>query len=278
MAKRVKDIESKEILNTREAANLIKVTTQTIKNYIYSGKLKAIKTPGGHHRIRRIDLQSIGFIVEEAREQRQLTLEESSNAYNRLLNQYVSTIEVLMKALDERDIIASGHSSRVADISHAIGEQMDFNETELRELRLAALLHDVGKIGISENILGKPGRLTDQEYFLVKKHPEIGEKIVGNIEFLKPLARSIRQCHERFDGTGYPDGISNTDIDLKARILAVADTYDYLRSDLSFRRALSVEDSIRELKKCAGTQFDPSVVKVFTDDVDKHRISYHTQH
>jgi excisionase family DNA binding protein len=278
MAKRLKDLESKEILNTREAASLIKVTTQTIKNYIYSGKLKAIKTPGGHHRIRRSDLQSLGFVIEEQKEPSQLTAEELTNAYNRLLNQYIATLEALMKALDERDIIASGHSSRVADLSCAIGEELEFDETEARELRLAALLHDVGKIGISENILGKPGRLTDQEYFVVKKHPEIGEKIVGSVEFLKPIARSIRQCHERFDGKGYPDGIAGPDIDLKARIIAVADTYDFLRSDLSFRRALSVDDSIRELKKSAGTQLDPSVVKIFTEDVDRQRISYHTQH
>jgi excisionase family DNA binding protein len=274
MVKRIKDIETKEVLNTREAANLIKVTTQTIKNYIYSGKLKAIKTPGGHHRIRKIDLQELGFVVEEKKAQTQLTAEEISNAYNRLLSQYVLTIEALMKALDERDIISSGHSSRVADLSYQVGMCMELSESELRDLRLAALLHDVGKIGISENILGKPGRLTDQEYFLVKKHPEIGEKIVGKIEFLQPLAASIRQCHERFDGKGYPDGISGNTIDLNARIIAVADTYDFLRSDLSFRRALSVYDSLRELKKAAGTQLDPNLVRIFVDSVNDSKSAY----
>jgi len=274
MVKRIKDLETKEVLNTREAAGLIKVTTQTIKNYIYSGKLKAIKTPGGHHRIRKIDLQELGFVVEEKKDQNQLTTEEISNSYNRLLHQYVVTIEALMKALDERDIISSGHSSRVADLSHQVGMRMELNESELRDLRLTALLHDVGKIGISENILGKPGRLTDQEYFLVKKHPEIGEKIVGKIEFLQPVASSIRQCHERFDGKGYPDGISGNTIDLNARIIAVADTYDFLRSDLSFRRALSVDDSLRELKKSAGTQFDPNMVRIFVDTVNDSQSGY----
>ena len=168
-----------------------------------------------------------------------------------------------MKALDDRDIIKSGHSSRVASLSCAVGENMGFAESELRELKLAALLHDVGKIGISENILGKPGRLTDQEYFVVKKHPEIGEKIAEKAELLQPLALSIRQCHERFDGKGYPDGVAGTAIDLKARIIAVADTYDYLRSDLAYRRALSNDDSIRELNKAAGLQFDPQIVTMF---------------
>jgi HD-GYP domain-containing protein (c-di-GMP phosphodiesterase class II) len=186
----------------------------------------------------------------------------------------MTTIEALMKALDERDIISSGHSSRVADLSCKVGVQMELGESELRDLRLTSLLHDVGKIGISENILGKPGRLTDQEYFLIKKHPEIGEKIVGKIEFLQPLAASIRQCHERFDGKGYPDGIAGDTIDLNARIIAVADTYDYLRSDLSFRRALSVDDSLREIRKAAGSQFDPSMVKIFVDTINDNKTSY----
>jgi excisionase family DNA binding protein len=274
MVKRIKDLATKEVLNTREAANLIKVTTQTIKNYIYSGKLKAIKTPGGHHRIRRIDLQEFGFVVEEKKDQAQLTRDEISNAYERMIDQYMTTIEALMRALDERDIISSGHSSRVADLSHEVGIRMELNELELRELRLAALLHDVGKIGISENILGKPGRLTDQEYFLIKKHPEIGEKLVGKIEFLQPLAASIRHTHERFDGKGYPDGIAGNTIDLNARIIAVADTYDFLRSDLSFRRAMSVDDSLREIKKAAGTQLDPNLVRIFVDTVNETKSSY----
>jgi excisionase family DNA binding protein len=274
MVKRIKDLETKEVLNTREAASLIKVTTQTIKNYIYSGKLKAIKTPGGHHRIRRIDLQELGFVVEDKGDQARLTRDEINHAYERLISQYMTTIEALMRALDERDIISSGHSSRVADLSHQVGIRMDLNEQELRELRLASLLHDVGKIGISENILGKPGRLTDQEYFLIKKHPEIGEKIVGRVEFLQPLAASIRHTHERFDGKGYPDGISGNSIDLNARIIAVADTYDFLRSDLSFRRAMSVDDSLRELKKSAGTQLDPNLVKIFVDSVNDNKAGY----
>jgi excisionase family DNA binding protein len=117
MVKRVKDITNKEVLNTREAANLIKVTTQTIKNYIYSGKLKAIKTPGGHHRIRKIDLQEFGFIVEDKKERAHLTIDDLGSAYDNLLDHYIATIEVLMKALDERDIISSGHSSRVANLA-----------------------------------------------------------------------------------------------------------------------------------------------------------------
>ena len=264
----VKDLTNKEVLNTREAAILIKVTTQTIKNYIYSGKLKAIKTPGGHHRIRKIDLQGLGFDLEDNKEKSIFNLDNITDAYEHLMAYYVATIEGLMKAFDERDIIPSGHSLRVANLAHVVGESMDFTDKELRELKLAGLLHDVGKIGIGENILGKPGRLTEQEYFLVKKHPEIGEKIVGKVEFLQPLAITVRHSHERFDGKGYPDGIAGKEIDLKARIIAVAETFDFLHSDLSFRRALSVDDSSREISRASGTQFDPDVVKVFVNNIN----------
>ncbi len=267
MPKKVVDLTTKEILNTREAAALLKVTTQTIKNYIYSGKLNAIKTPGGHHRIRRSDLKSLGFVVDEGKTQQNLSLDELWDAYNGLMRAFVSTVEAFIKALDTRDIISAGHSSRVADMSCAVGKAFGLLERDLQELRLAGLLHDVGKIGISEAILGKPGRLTDQEFFLVKKHPEIGEKIVEDVENLKPIASIIRHHHERFDGKGYPDEIGGADIELHSRIIAVADAYDFLRSDLSFRKALSIDDSLQEIKKASGTQFDPEIVNYFVDSV-----------
>ena len=275
MARNKSDISSKEILNTREAAGLLKVTTQTIKNYIYSGKLKAIKTPGGHHRIRRADLQELGFVAEGERSPDNLTMEELLEAYNGLVTTLVSTIETLIKALDTRDIVSSGHSSRVAQLSYSIGQGLGLSTKELHELKLGALLHDVGKVGISEVILGKPGRLTDQEFFLVKKHSEIGERIVSQVDYLKPIASCVRHHHERFDGMGYPDGISGTDIELNSRIISLADTYDFLRSDLSFRKALSVNDSLQEIKISAGTQFDPDIVKSFLDTVHNNSFQLH---
>ena len=255
------DLMSKEILNTREAAGLLKVTTQTIKNYIYSGKLKALKTPGGHHRIRRIDLEGLGFVSDEEMNQVPLTPTDMLSSYETIVKTLVSTIDAFTKALDMRDIIFAGHSSRVDNISANIGESMGLSGRELDDLKLASLLHDVGKIGISESILGKAGQLTDQEFFLVKQHPEIGEKIVSGIEQLRPVASIIRHHHERFDGSGYPDRLAGSEIELYARIISVVEAYDFLRSDLSFRKALSVDDTLNEIETGSGTQFDPEVVK-----------------
>lgn len=256
---------SMEILNTREAADLLNVNPQTLKNYIYSGKLPALKTPGGHHRIKKSDLKNIGFIIKEEKPPLHFSSGELWEAYNGLAVTLDATVEAFVKALDTRQIISSGHSSRVADLACSVGKGMGLAEKQLRELRLAALFHDVGKVGISEAILGKPGRLTDQEYFMIKKHPEIGEIIVKEMKHLSPLASSVRHHHERFDGKGYPDKIGGSDIELKARIIAVAEAYDFLNSDLSFRRGFSNDDILGEIKNCSGTQFDPSVVKYFID-------------
>lgn len=258
----------KEILKTREAADLLKVTTQTIKNYIYSGKLKALKTPGGHHRIRRSDLKEIGFLEDLPGEEGRLGREELYQVYKDLLNSYTSTLKVIIKALDSRDAISSGHSQRVADYSKAIADKLGMASAEKRNLELAALLHDVGKIGISEYILGKPGRLTDQELFMVKKHPEIGEQILENVEFLKSTIPAILHHHERYDGKGYPGGLAGDDIPLSAKIISVSETYDYLTSDLSYRNAISKEQAREELKNSSGNQLDPEIVYTFLDTIN----------
>ena len=192
-------------------------------------------------------------------------MEGLQDAYKKLMGALVCTVESLIKALDIRDVVSSGHSSRVADLSCAAGDVMGFSKEELQDLKLGALLHDVGKIGISEVILGKPGRLTDQEYFLIKNHSEIGEKIVAEMGDLKPIALSVRHCHERFDGRGYPDGIGGVDIELNSRIIAVADAYDFICSELPYRKALSEDAALQEIRNSSGTQFDPEIVRYFVD-------------
>ena len=257
----------KEILRTREAAELLNVTTQTIKNYIYSGKLKALKTPGGHHRIRRSDLKEIGYLEDLPGEEGRLSKEELYQLYKELLNSYTETIKAIQKALDSRDAITSGHSQRVAEYSNAVAQKLGLSITEKRNLELASLLHDVGKIGISESILGKPGKLTDQELSMIKNHSGIGGDIVDKVEFLKPISTAIRHHHERFDGKGYPDGLSGNDIPLSARIIAAAETYDFLTTDLPYRDALSKEQGFEELKKASGNQLDPEIVRTFIETI-----------
>jgi putative nucleotidyltransferase with HDIG domain len=148
-----------------------------------------------------------------------------------------------------------------------MADKLGFTPVEKRNLELAALLHDIGKIGISEYILGKPGKLTDQELFMVKKHPEIGEHILQEVDFLKSTINSIRHHHERLDGKGYPDGLSGDDIPLPSRIIATAETYDFLTSDLSYRKALATEKLLEEMKNVSGTQLDPEMVTSFLDIV-----------
>ena len=275
MRKKIQDITTKEILTTREAAQLLKVTPQTIKNYIYSGKLKALQTPGGHHRIKKADLKSLGFLDSEEKDPREhSTADGLWSAYNSLMKDFTAVIEAFTKALDSRDILSSGHSSRVAGFALTVGEKLGLSENGLRELRLAALLHDVGKVGISETILGKPGRLTEQEYSQIQRHPEIGEQIAGEAIGLQEIAPIIRHCHERYDGNGYPDKVSGSDIELCARIIAVADTYDFLRSELPFSRKMSEQEALAEIKSLAGKQFDPKVVEVFSECVERGHFRY----
>ena len=129
------------------------------------------------------------------------------------------------------------------------------------------MLHDLGKIGISEKILGKPGKLTDQELFMVKKHPEIGQQILEGVDFLKPTIDTIRHHHERFDGKGYPDGLAGNNIPLPARIISAVETFDFLSSDLSYRKALPKQEVLEEMKKASGSQLDPEIVNAFLDTV-----------
>ena len=135
------------------------------------------------------------------------------------------------------------------------------------EIKLAALLHDVGKVYISEQILSMPGKLTDQEHYLMRQHPEMGERILDQVEFLKGAKLHIRHHHERFDGRGHPDGLSGEDIPLGARMIAVAEAFDCITSDCTFQPKRSIEDAIDEVQKHAGTQFDPRIVGIFVESV-----------
>jgi excisionase family DNA binding protein/putative nucleotidyltransferase with HDIG domain len=226
------------MVSAREAAKILGVTVQTIKNYIYRGKMQSYKTPGGHHRIRREDIMHFGPVEDRP------SRDEIMESYGELYHGYIDTLQALTNALDARDGIVCGHSRRVADYASCIASALGFPQEEMRRVELAGLLHDVGKIMISEHILGKPGKLTDQEFYQIQQHPAMGEQIVESVGFLRETGSFIRHHHERFDGKGYPDGLTGEQIPLQARILFVAETFDCVRSDSSFHQGLSFDKSM----------------------------------
>lgn len=140
---------------------------------------------------------------------------------------------------------------------------MSLTEKELTALRLAAILHDIGKIGVSDSVLLKPGRLTDEEFSAIKKHTEYGSEILKHIKEFKALIPGVRGHHERYDGKGYPDGLRGKDIPVSALIIAVADSFDAMTSDRPYRKGLGIETAIEELRKNSGTQFAPEMVEAF---------------
>jgi putative nucleotidyltransferase with HDIG domain len=175
----------------------------------------------------------------------------------------VSTIRSLVSTLEAKDKYTEGHSRRVADDSLIVANDIGLPAADVEEIHLAGLFHDIGKIGISENVLNKQGRLTEEEYNQIKKHPLISQKIIEQVPQFKRISRIVRSHHEFYDGAGYPDGLRGEEIPVGARIMAICDAYDAMTSDRSYRPALPVERALQIVRRNAGTQFDPNFVKVF---------------
>ena len=171
--------------------------------------------------------------------------------------------EAFASAIDAKDGNTYGHSHRVGELAMALGSQLHLETPQLAELQVAAHLHDVGKIGIPDAILNKAARLTTEEFAVVQRHPVIGWQILRRISSFQQVARIVRHHHERFDGTGYPDGLRGEDIPLASRLIAVADSYDAMTSMRSYRKAVSAKEAWQELCRCSGSQFDPEAVKAF---------------
>jgi len=180
---------------------------------------------------------------------------------------YTQTIQALSDSVETKDRYTYGHSNRVLLYSEIIGITLGWDQKTMEHLRYAAILHDIGKIGIPEEILNKASRLTPEEYEAIKTHPALGAKILQNIPHLEEVSKAILQHHEHFDGKGYPNGISGYDISPIARILAVADAYDAMITERPYRPASTVKAAYEELYKCAGSQFDPVIVKVFCEAI-----------
>ena len=169
-------------------------------------------------------------------------------------------IQCFAGALEERDYYTEGHSLRVSDMVLFLAEKMGFSADEVQLFHFSAHLHDIGKIGIPDAILWKPGRLTDSEYAVIKEHPVIGARILNKSKSFSLIAKNVLHHHERFDGKGYPVGLSGTDIPIGARLIAVCDSIDAMLSNRSYRAAFPVEKCYEEIKNGAGNRYDPDVV------------------
>lgn len=177
------------------------------------------------------------------------------------------TIDLIMNTLFEKSSREAMHSKRVSQLCQSIATKMSLNKDAINHMRIAGLMHDIGKIGVDEKILNKPGRLTIEERVDIERHPEIGWKILSSTTEFSELAQFILSHHERWDGGGYPNGLKGEEIQIEARIIAVADAYDAMTSKRSYKEGMSKENAIIELKRCAGTQFDPEIVEVFINNV-----------
>jgi len=176
---------------------------------------------------------------------------------------YVRSIDAMIKALEAKDFYTRGHSQRVTLYSVAIGEELGMTRQELEDLHRASVLHDLGKIGVREAVLNKPGKLTEEEFAEIVRHPETAVRILEPIPFFRPLLTAILHHHERFDGKGYPARLAGEAIPLASRIMTIADTFDAMTSTRAYRKALPVADAIAEIRRCSGTQFDPDIVPAF---------------
>ena len=188
---------------------------------------------------------------------------ELDKALEEVESSYRSTLKALVQALEARDYETHGHSERVVTFSLRLGYELGLDKAALRDLELGALMHDIGKIGVSDAVLRKPAKLNEEEWEQMRLHPLHGQKILRNIAFLEGATRIVAQHHEKWDGTGYPYGLRGEDIDIGARIFSVADAYDAIISNRVYRKGRPYQKALAELEKFAGTQFDPFVVEAF---------------
>jgi HD-GYP domain-containing protein (c-di-GMP phosphodiesterase class II) len=182
-------------------------------------------------------------------------------------------LEALTQAIEARDPATRGHGARVSALAEAVALRLGWDEGRLEALRLGGRLHDVGKLAISLRLLRKPGPLDEVEMRLVRTHPLVGARLVGAAGAARAALPYVLYHHERWDGDGYPSGRAGDDIPLEARVLAVADAYDAMTSSRPYRRAVSPDRALEELDRCAGTQFDPEIARVFVDVWETGRLS-----
>jgi response regulator RpfG family c-di-GMP phosphodiesterase len=249
--------------------------------------IAAIRQGASDYVTKPFNLEEVQIVVERTLEKRRLMVEnrlhqerleelvtvrteelrqkkdQVEQLYQELQDSYESSLQALVTALDFRDNETQGHSYRVVEYAVLVAQAMGVQEPDLTWIRRGAILHDVGKIGIPDSVLRKPGKLSPREWEEMKKHPEMGYRMLQDIRFLRP-ALDIVLCHqERYDGSGYPRGLEGEEIPLGARIFSVVDTFDAMTSDRPYRAALSIQEAREEIDRWSGRQFDPKVTEAF---------------
>lgn len=189
--------------------------------------------------------------------------DELSKSYTKLNKLFKSMVQAITKAIDARDKFTSGHSQRVAEYTTKFAKYLDLDKDTMDNLEIAALLHDIGKLGVPESIINKPGTLSDCEFDLMRQHPLIGEEIIKDINEFEYIIDIIKHHHEKFDGKGYPDNLVGENIPYLARIMTITDAFDAMTSNRPYRNGLSIKEALLEIEKYAGHQFDPTLAKAF---------------
>jgi len=233
-----------------------------------------IKELASKEKVANVEL-SISYGYDTKTTEKQSIVEIIANAENYMYRHKLyerssvrsKTIDLVMNTLFEKSNREAAHSVRVSSICQAIASEMNLDKNSVNQMKIAGLIHDIGKIGIDEKILNKPGKLTDDERAEIEKHPEIGWRLLSSTNEFSELAQFVLNHHEKWDGSGYPNGLKGETIPLEARIIAVADAYDAMTSDRSYRKGLSQEEAIKELIRCSSTQFDPKLIDVFVNQV-----------
>ncbi len=234
----------------------------------YDFIMRPIDAPKARFRV-RVALEKHSRAIEEraytvALEERvNGRTEEVLQNRERIKLQFINTIRALEKALQAKSVYTEGHSRRVAEKAVEVARTMGVARDQIRHIELGALFHDIGKIGIRDDVLNKNGRLTEAEYEHMKLHPIVAEQILSPIEELRPIVDIVKHEHERWDGKGYPDGLSGMQIPLGARLIAIADAWDSMVYDRVYRKAMSHEAALSEIELNSGSQFCPDCVKVF---------------
>ncbi len=188
---------------------------------------------------------------------------ENAALYDDLNTMFLGTLEALTASIDAKDTYTSGHSLRVAHLTRLLAREVGLDEHTIGRMHIAGLVHDIGKIGVPEAVLTKPGKLTEEEFAWIRRHPEIGHRILRDIPQLHDILPGVLYHHERFDGRGYPEGIAGDDIPLVARLISLADAFDAMSSMRTYRASLSRPEVLKEIVECAGTQFDPELAPIF---------------